>query len=207
MKSRRIIFIGMLLVCLSLLSACGNQPSTNGSETVGGSSQNEKEAPIVQVTGDVSDAAYEKVVNAFEDIVRKMRADGLVKQSDVCVTMDETSIKVDITFDNSDVDLVLVKNEGTEMEEYTLTFDYNYSWLEDFGPKVNGKDPAKYNKELMLAILSTISEEPDQLFARIDLDCFSAASLSESEWEKAGDAFIKSGGWSKNEYISYNIAK
>ena len=163
------------------------------------------EVPIVQTVGSVDNAEYEKAVKAFESIVKKMRADGLVKSSDVCVTMDNTSIKVDITFDNSDIDLTLQKDNSTNV--YTLTFDYNFIWLEGFGPTVNGKDPALYNKDLLIAVLSMVSNEPQALFNRIDLDCFSPASLSQTEWTEIGDCFIKSGGMVVNEYISYNITK
>ena len=47
--------------------------------------------------------------------------------------MDVTTIKVDITFDNSDIDLMLSLDESTNI--YTLVFDYNFIWLENF---VNG---------------------------------------------------------------------
>ena len=163
------------------------------------------EAPIVKKVGTVDDAAYEKAVKAFEGVVKKMRTDGLVKESDVCVTMDSSTINVDITFDNSDVDLVLQKDDSTKI--YTLTFDYNFMWLEGFGPKVNGKDPALYNKELLIATLSMVSDEPEAVFNRIDLDCYSAASLSETEWTEIGDCFIKSNGMKVDEYISYTLTK
>lgn len=148
---------------------------------------------------------YKKAVSAFEGIVNKMRADGLVASDDVCVTMDNTNVEVDITFDNDDVDLKLSKDSSTNI--YTLTFDYYFNWLEGFGADVNGKDPALYNKELLIAILGMVSDEPQALFDRIDLDCFSAASLSSEKWTEIGDCFIKSGGMVVDEYISYNITK
>lgn len=164
---------------------------------------NSKTAPIVQKSGTVDNATYEKAVKAFESIVKKMRADGLVKSSDVCVRMDSNTINVDITFDNTDIDLMLQKDARTKI--YTLTFDYNFTWLEGFGPTVNGKDPALYNKELLLAILSMVSDEPEVVFDRIDLDCFSPASLSGTEWTEIGDCFIKSNGMKVYEYLSYSL--
>lgn len=79
------------------------------------------ETPIVQTIGNVDPAEYEKAVSAFEDVVIKMREDGLVSTSDICVTMDSTSVKVDITFDNDDVDLMICVDSSTN--EYTLMFD------------------------------------------------------------------------------------
>ena len=107
------------------------------------------------------------------------------------------------TFDNTDIDLMLQKDARTKI--YTLTFDYNFTWLEGFGPTVNGKDPALYNKELLLAILSMVSDEPEVVFDRIDLDCFSPASLSGTEWTEIGDCFIKSNGMKVYEYLSYSL--
>lgn len=161
------------------------------------------ETPIVQTIGNVDPAEYEKAVSVFEDVVIKMREDGLVSTSDICVTMDSTSVKVDITFDNDDVDLMICVDSSTN--EYTLTFDYDFTWLEGFGPTVNDKDPALYNKDLMVAILSMVSNEPQALFDRIDLDCHSAAGLSQTEWSEIGDCYIKSGEMVVDEYISYNI--
>jgi len=163
------------------------------------------EAPIVQKNGNVDNATYEKAVKAFEGIVKKMRTDGLVKSSDVCVTMDNSNIKVDITFDNDDIDLMLSKDNSTNV--YTLTFDYNFTWLEGFGPKVNGKDPALYNKELLIAILGMVSNEPKVVFDRIDLDCFSAAGLYVDEWTEIADCFIMSGEMKVDEFISYKLTK
>ena len=211
MKKRKNGIVGIaILIMMFTLGACGNEqnvsnnkPSTT--ETPSLQEETPKEAPIVQAVGSVDNAEYEKAVKGFEGIVKKLRADGLVNSSDVCVAMDETSIKVDITFDNSDVDLTLQKD--TDTKEYTLTFDYNFTWLEGFGPTVKDKDPALYNKELLLATLSMISSEPQVLFNRIDLDCFSAAGLSQTEWTEIGDCFIKSGEVVVDEYISYNITK
>ena len=97
---------------------------------------------------------------------RYLEAGGENRETDVCVTMDATTIKVDITFDNSDIDLMLSLDESTNI--YTLVFDYNFIWLEGFGPKVNGKDPAVYNKELLIATLGMVSDELMALFDRID---------------------------------------
>lgn len=164
-----------------------------------------KEAPIVQAIGTVDDAEYQKAVNAFETIVKKMRTDGLVTEDDICVKMDDKSVYVDITFDNDDVDLWITKDGSGS--GHTLTFDYNFIWLPEFGPTVNGKDPALYNKELLVAILSLVSDEPQVVFDRIDLDCFSAAGLSNTEWETVGDIRIMSGEMVVDEFISYKITK
>lgn len=163
------------------------------------------EVPIVQAVGTVDDAVYQKAVSAFEPVVKKMRADGLVKNSDVCVTMDSVSINADITFDNDELDLTLVKDNSTN--SYTLTFDYDFTWLEGFGPTVNGKDPAAYNKELLIAMLSMVSDEPKVVFDRIDLDCFSAAGLYVDEWTEIADCFIMNGGMEVDKYISYMLTK
>ncbi len=163
------------------------------------------EVPFIKTVGDVDDATYNKAVKAFEGIVKKMYADGLVSQDAVCITLDNTKVEVDITFDNDDVDLKLSKDSSANI--YTLAFDYNFTWLEGFGPMVNGKEPAPYNKELIIATLGMVSDEPQLLFDRIDLDCFSAASLSSEKWTEIGDCFIKSGEVVVDEYISYNITK
>lgn len=165
----------------------------------------ETETPIVEKVGTVDDDTYKKAVSAFEDIVKRMRADGLVQAKDVCVTLDGSTIKVDITSDDSDVDITLSQNATTK--EYILALDYNFTWLEDFGPTVNGKDPAAYNKELLIATLSMISDAPETVFNRIDLDCFSAAGLSYTEWEEVGDCFIKCDDFVLDKYFSYNIKK
>lgn len=213
--------ITLLLICSMLVAVagCGKEQASTGNSTNNSTENNTEnetkdtttqdqtpaETPIVQKVGEVEDALYQKVVSAFEGLVKKMRTDGLVKESDVCVTMDSTSIKADITFDNDDVDVTLVKDVATNI--YTLTFDYNFTWLEGFGPTVNDKDPALYNKEILKAVLSMVSDEPQALFDRIDLDCFSAAGLSNSEWEEIGDCFIMSGPMEVDEYISYKITK
>ncbi len=163
------------------------------------------DAPIVTKEGTVNDADYQKAVSAFENIVKKMRTDGLVKSTDACVTMDSTTLKVDITFDNNDIDLTLKKDSNTNI--YTLTLDYDFTWLEGFGPTVNGKDPAIYNKELLIAALSTISDEPNVVFDRIDQDCFSAFGLYSDKWIQIADCSLMSGPMEVNKYISYYLTK
>ena len=162
-----------------------------------------KETPIVEKIGSVDDERYNKAVNAFESIVKKMRADGLVKETDVCVKLDNDNIYVDITFDNSDVDLYVEKDSASNV--YTVTFDYYFCWIEGISPKINGMEPAPYHKELFKATLSMISDDAKTLFDRIDLDCFSESSLSDTEWEEIGDCLIKSDSFKIGEYLAYNI--
>ena len=66
-------------------------------------------------------------------------------------------------------------------------------------------EPAPYHKELLMATLSMISDDAKALFDRIDLDCFSPAGLSNTEWEEIGGYLIKSDSVVIGEYISYNI--
>ena len=225
MKSKKQWLLAMVMVfSMLMLVACGDkkdenkapteeitttETETSTEEDTGNQESSEvpetTEAPLVKRVGDVDDATYDKAVAAYGWLVSKMRGDGMVKESDVCVTLDGTDIKVDITFDNTDLDLTLIKDEGADT--YTLTFDYNFTWLEGFGPTINGQDPAKYNEELLIATLGMISGHAQALFDRIDLDCFSAAGLSQTEWELVGDYYIKSGEMVVDEFISYNLKK
>lgn len=161
------------------------------------------EVPIVQAIGNVDEAQYEKAVKAFEPVVKKMRADGLVKADDICVTMDGSGIVADITFDNEECDLILLKDNKSN--SYTLIMNYDFTWLEGFGPTVNGKDPAHYNKDILIAMLSMVSDEPEVVFDRIDLDCFSAFGLYGDKWTQIADCFLMNDGMKVDEYISYKI--
>lgn len=161
------------------------------------------EVPLVQVTGEVESEAYAKVKGAFEDIVLKMRADGIVKADDVCVAMDESSLKVDINFADKDADIVLQKD--ARENTYVLTMDSDFVWLKGLAATINGKDSASYNKELFLATLGLVSEEPQSLFDRIDADYFSPAGVSDVEWEKVGNCYIMGGEIVYKDYISYII--
>jgi len=161
--------------------------------------------PIVRVDGDVDKAEVSKVESAFESLVKKMRADGLVKETDVCVVMNADSIKADIALGSADADLELIKDVATGI--YTLKLDWNFIWLEGFGEKINGIDPATYNKELLLALLSVVSEEPQKIFDIIDQTYFSSFALSDKEWTQVGDCYMIDGGGAAEDYFAYYITK
>lgn len=163
------------------------------------------EAEIVKKVGSVDNTEYAKVVSAFESIVKKMRTDGIVKSSEVCVTMDSTSIKVDITFNNKTTDLVLTKDSSTNI--YTLALDYDFEWLEGFASTVNGKDSATYNKEMLIALLSIVSGESEALFDTIDLTYHSSYCLSTTDWTAVGDCYMIDGASSVANAFSYKITK
>ena len=161
------------------------------------------EVPVVKVNGKVDSAKVKKAEAAFKDLVKKMRKTGLVKATDVCVTMDATSIKADITLNSTDADLALYKDETTG--GYLLHLDYDFIWLEGFGEKINGIDPAEYNKELLLALLSVISETPQALFDTIDLTYFSSYSLGDKSWTPVGDCYMMDAEYIWGDYFAYKI--
>lgn len=163
------------------------------------------EAPIVTKVGNVDAATYNKAVSAFESIVKKMRKDGIVKASDTCVVMEGSTLKVDINYGDKDVDLIL-KYDGNS-KVYELVLDYNFSWLSELAVKINGKDSAPYNRELIKATLSMVSNEVDAVFDRIDMDCYSANSLDTEKWSWSGDCFIKSGQFKVDQLFSYYLTK
>lgn len=134
-----------------------------------------------------------------------MRSDSLISATDICIVMDSTSINVDITFENEKTDIVLYKDEDTDI--YTLTLDYDFVWLEGLCSPINGIDPTPYNKDLLIALLSTVSNEPQTLFETIDLTYFSCYSLSDTEWTEVGDCYMMDGDFSADNYISYKIKK
>ena len=161
--------------------------------------------PIVKVEGKVDKAEVGKAEDAFTSIVKRMRADGLVKATDVCVTMDANSIKADITLDTPDADLELAKDNDTGI--YTLKLDYDFVWLEGFCPAINGIDPANYNRELLLALLSVISDNPQEIFDIIDQTYFSSFVLGDKEWTEAGGCYMMDGETVWEDYFSYKITK
>ena len=163
-----------------------------------------EEAPIVNDLGGVDGTEVKMIAAIFEEAVKKLRKDGIVKSSDVCVSMKDTSILVDITFDDDDTDLELTMDKSTGI--YTLTLDYDFTWLEGFSDTINGNDPAPYNEELLVTLLGIISSKPNEIFDRIDLDYHSAAGLSSTEWTEVGDCFIISSDVKVDEYISYKIS-
>ena len=160
--------------------------------------------PIVQAVGDVDASAYQKVESAFENIVNTMRTDGLISSDAVCIIMDANSIKVDITFDSEEIDILLCKENDNV---YTLILDYDFIWLEGFSTAINGIDPAPYNRELLLALLGVVSSEPQTLFDTIDLTYFSSYSLSGTEWTQVGDCYMLDGDMVVDDFISYHITK
>ena len=93
------------------------------------------EAPIVTKIGNVDNATYNKAVSTFEGIVKKMRKDGVVKATDICIVMEGSTIKVDINYADKDTDLILTKGSNNI---YTLTVDYEFCWLSGIATTING---------------------------------------------------------------------
>ena len=165
----------------------------------------ETEAPIVKKVGSVDNTQYNKAVKAFETIVKKMRQDGIVKKTDVCVTMEGRDIKVDINYADKDSDLILKYNADSKV--YELVMDYDFCWLSELAVKINGKDSAPYNKELLKVLLGMVSDEVETVFDRIDMDCFSAMGLGNDKWVNIGDILIKGGNYIADKSFSYLITK
>ncbi len=163
------------------------------------------EAPIVKKVGSVDNTQYNKAVKAFESTVKKMRQDGIVKKTDICVTMEGKDIKVDINYADKDYDLLLKYNGNSKV--YELVVDYEFCWLSELAIKINGKDSAPYNRELLKALLSMVSDEVETVFDRIDMDCFSANSLDTEKWSWSGDCFIKGGQFKVDQLFSYYLTK
>jgi len=153
----------------------------------------------------VDAAEVSKVENAFASLVQKLRADGLVKNTEVCVVMDANSIKADITLDTTDADLELAKDSDTGV--YTLKLDYDFVWLEGFCPAINGIDPANYNRELLLVMLSVISDKPQEIFDIIDQTYFSSYVLGDKEWTEAGGCYMMDGESVCEDYFAYKLTK
>ena len=165
----------------------------------------EVEAPIVQKVGSVDEAFYNKAVKAFEGPVKKIRQDGLTKKSDVCVSMEGKNIKVDINYADKESDLALIYNANSKI--YELVVDFDFCWLSELAVKINGKDSAPYNKELLKALISMVSDEVEIVYNRIDLDCFSAMGLGTDKWVNIGDIAIKGGNFVADKSFSYFITK
>lgn len=165
----------------------------------------ETEAPIVKKVGTVDEATYNKAVKIFEDVIKKLRGDGLIKSSDVCVTIEGSTIKVDMNYADKDVDLILTKDNTTKA--YELILDYDFTWMTGLAQTINGKDSADYNKLLIGALLCMVTEQVDVVFDRIDSDCFSAFGLYKDKWTQIADISIKSGRFEADKYFSYYITK
>lgn len=208
---KKILLIFLCLVMAVSVIGCGDEKEQNATTDKATTGNNEPSSSdegvndnnniTVKKEGKVNESTYKKAVTAFEDIVNKLRTDGVVGEDDICVIMDDTGIKVNITFADDSSDIELIKKDDV----YLLILDYDFTWLEGFGEKINDIDPASYNKELLLAILKTISDEPQVIFDRIDMDYHSAAGLSDTEWTEVGDCLIISDDMKVDEYISYKI--
>lgn len=208
---KKILLIFLCLVMAVCVVGCGDKKeqnattdkATTGNNEPSSSDQdlNDNNSTIVKKEGKVNESTYKKAVTAFEDIVNKLRTDGVVGEDDICVIMDDNGIKVNITFVDDSSDIELIKKDDV----YLLILDYDFTWLEGFGEKINDIDPAVYNKELLLSILKMVSDEPQVIFDRIDMDYHSAAGLSDTDWTEVGDCLIISGDMKVDEFISYKI--
>lgn len=152
------------------------------------------EAPtsFVKTEGKVDKALLVKVENVFAASVKEMKDAGLISKDEACITItggDIYSRGHSLTKDG---------------EGYILTVQSDYLWAEGMCPLINGVDPAPYNKKMLVAMLDVISDDATALFNRIDEDCFSANSLSGTEWETVGDCYIKGDAFT-GDSISYNI--
>ena len=163
----------------------------------------ETEAPIVTKIGSVDNTQYNKAVKAFESIVKKMRQDGIVKKTDVCVTMEGNDIKVDINYGDKDSDLILKYDAANKI--YELVVDYEFCWLSELALTINGKDSASYNKELFKALLSMVTSEVDIVFYRIDLDCFSDMGIYVDRWIQVGDCSLMGGEFQLDKFFTYYL--
>ena len=173
--------------------------STIGEET--GDNQN---TPVVKVITAASLFDINAVHEAAAETVEKLRENGLLAEDAVCLVMDGKSLSFDITTGNNTKDLVLsVDSEGV----YTLALDYDFWFLEGFGPLVNGIDPAPYNKEMLQNFLGLISNEPMTLFNTIDMVYFSSYGLSGTSYLAVGDCYMMDGLSSVPNAWSFKIKK
>lgn len=184
----------------------GETEDTESSSSSSSGSEESTKVAIVQVNGTVDAAEVTAVETVFTGLVNKLRENGLISATDICVTIDETSIKFDITPNNSTVDLTLYKTDVAN-SIYTFALDQNLWYLEGLGEKINGIDPAPYNKEAIYAMLGLISTQPEAIFNVIDQTYFSCYSLSTTEWTAVGDCQMMDGGDSVSNAWSYIIKK
>ena len=148
------------------------------------------EIPVVKMSGEDGLFAGETVKAAVLATVEKLREDGLIAEDFVCLTMDKERLIFDITPGNTTNDMVLsVDADGV----YTLAMDYDFWFMEGFGPLVNGIDPAPYNKEMLLNFLGLISEKPAELYNTIDMVYFSSYGLSGTGYLAVGDCYMMDG--------------
>jgi len=166
--------------------------------------QEPEETPIVRALEEVDATEFTAVETAFTNVVLSLREKGLISEDFVCVTMDTKTIKFDITPDNGTVDLTLYKPDATN-DFYIFALDQNLWYLEGFGELINGIDPAPYNKEAILAMLSLVSADSQAIFDTIDQTYFSAFALSEEEWTAVGSCQMRDGGTAIENAWSYHI--
>lgn len=146
----------------------------------------------LKTEGKVDVKLLAKVETAFAASVKEMKTAGLVGADEACVMVTESGISGRGH---------LLTNDG---EGYILTIQGDALWLDDMCAEINGVNPAPYNKKMLVAMLGVISDDATALFNRIDEDCFSANSLSGTEWETVGDCYIKGDAFT-GDSISYNI--
>lgn len=158
---------------------------------------------FVDNVGNVEDDKVKKVEDAFDSIYKKMYTDGLTGEKDKFITLNKDSIAVDITFSNETKDLTLYWDAETKV--YTFAIDMDCWYIPNTGEKINGIDPAEYNKELTLTLLGLISADAQGLYEKIDATLYSAFTLSDSEWTEVGDCMLMDGGTSVENAYSYKI--
>ena len=100
MRNKRIWLLTMLIVA-ALFVGCGNKQNDEPNES-------QKNTEVSSESSEMTEET-EQEETPFDSIVKRMREAGLVKENDVRVKMSETAIEVDITYDNSDVYLKLIK--------------------------------------------------------------------------------------------------
>ena len=161
-------------------------------------------APIVKTIGNVDEHKYNMAEIKFEEIVKKLRADGIIANDDTCVTMEGNELRVDLLTTDSDTDLVLRWDQDWG-HDYNLTLDFDFVWLEQLCTSINGVKTANYNKDLLLSLLGMISVEPNVLFDTIDKTYFSEYSLSKTEWTRISDCLMMDGDYEYEKFISYKI--
>ncbi len=188
-----------------------NASDTDSSDSASGTDNSDSSASqgsttvaIVQVNGNVDSAKVTAVETSFTPIINALREKGMIGATDVCVTIDESAIKFDITPNNDTIDLALYTTDEAN-GIYTFALDQNLWYLEGFGELINGIDPAPYNKDAIHAMLGLISSQPAEIFNTIDQTYFSCYSLSVDEWTPIGDCQMMDGADSVPGAWSYLI--
>lgn len=193
------IFITFICICLSMPVATGCKRTGKNvgkppkettdkvtDESVTTSQPDELLAPIVMANGSVDEDELKRAEDIFRDIVTRLRTDGLANGSDISVEMDKDSIRADINLNTTTYDIELLKVG----EFLILKIDPDFTWKPDQAEKINGIDPASYNKEMLMDILKMFSNTPEEIFDIIDKTYFSGFILDNKEWLKVGDCYI-----------------